>query len=98
MGRTTIGQVFTLVKKYARLVICNNSGLLHIASVLGAPTVSYADPQENLLRWGPYPNAKKHILLQDEIDRKVTVEEFLKAVLDQLNEEKETPQNLSYKQ
>jgi ADP-heptose:LPS heptosyltransferase len=85
MGRTTISQVFQIVKRYARLVVCNNSGLLHIASVLGVPTVSYADPQENMLRWGPYPRSGNHVVLQDQIDKKVTPGEFLEAILNRLN-------------
>ncbi|HLD50599.1 MAG TPA: glycosyltransferase family 9 protein [bacterium] len=87
VGKTSIGQIFTLVKEYARLVVCNNSGLLHVACALDVPTVSYADPQENMLRWAPYPPGEKHIWLQDKADRKISGEEFLNAVCRQLEAE-----------
>ncbi len=86
VGKTSIPQVFTLVKECAQLVVCNNSGLLHIACALDIPSVSYADPQENMLRWGPYPAGPKHLWLQDQTNRKVRTKEFLEAVLKQLGD------------
>ncbi len=88
IGKTTIPQIFKIVQQYAGLVVCNNSGLLHIASVLNIPTVSYADPEENMLRWGPYPNSDKHVIFQDQANRKVNGEEFLEAVFEKLGEGK----------
>ncbi len=89
IGKTSISQIFTLVREKARLVVCNNSGILHIAAALHVPTVSYADPEENMLRWPAYPpDGKTHIFLQDEVNRKVTPEEFWQAVLKQLGMEK----------
>jgi len=86
IGKTSTLQLSAIVKKYARLVICNNSGLLHVASALDIPTVSYADPQENMLRWGPYPPSSKHRILHDQINKKVTGEEFLQASLEALQD------------
>ncbi len=88
IGRTTIPQVFKIVQQFARLAVCNNSGLLHIASVLNIPTVSYADPEENMLRWSPYPNSDRHTIFQDQANQKVSGEAFLVAILEKLGEGK----------
>ncbi len=92
IGRTDLLQIFTLVKKYAKLVICNNSGILHIASTQDIPTVSYADPQENMLRWCPYPQTPRQSFLQDTQTHRVSTGKFLEAVdamLDEIREKKE---------
>lgn len=44
-----------------KLIICNNSGPLHIASALNLPTVSFIGPT-NKVRWAPI--GKKHTVLQ----------------------------------
>ena len=87
IGQTSFAQIFTLIKRCAQLVVCNNSASLHIATVLGIPTVSYADPQENIKRWGPYGGNGKHRVLQDQPNRKVTPEEFMAAIREKLEEE-----------
>lgn len=103
VGKTSLLQIFTIAKKFARLVACNNSGLLHIANVLNIPSVSYADPKENMLRWGTYPDHGKHIFLQDTLERKVTPEEFVRAIVEKISTlEKaataaKSQQNLFYK-
>ena len=84
IGKTSIRQLFVIIQRYARLVVCNNSGLLHVASVLNIPTVSYADPQENILRWGPYPPFGHHSILQDQPNHKVSPEELFQAILNSL--------------
>lgn len=82
IGKTTVREIFTLVKKYGSLIVANNSGLMHIASIQGVPTVSYADPQENMIRWCAYPNKNDlHIFCQDTETKKVTAGELLGAVL-----------------
>lgn len=85
IGKTTIPQVFKIVRQYARVVVCNNSGLLHIASVMGIPSVSYANTEQNMRRWSPYPPSSRHTVLQDKISRKITHEEFLQSVLEKLS-------------
>ncbi|GEM_PF-4656508 len=84
IGKTSLPQLFTLVRRHAKLVVCNNSALLHLAAVLHIPTVSYADPQENITRWGPYPNDGRHIVLQDGKNQKVKPQDFLDAIWKQL--------------
>lgn len=86
IGKTSLLQIFSIVKIYGRLVVCNNSGLLHIANILGVPSVSYADLQENMVRWPAYDNSGKHIFLQDQPEKNVTAEKLLEAILKKLNE------------
>lgn len=93
IGRTSLPELFTLVKRHARLVVCNNSALLHLAAVLNIPTVSYADPQENIVRWGPHPNDGRHIVLQDGKNGKVTAQDFLAAIRKQLAAEPNVIEN-----
>jgi heptosyltransferase-2 len=51
-GRTTIGQLVFLLKK-ARLVITNDSAVMHIASYLNAPTVAIFGISDEL-KYGPW--------------------------------------------
>ncbi|MDH3673533.1 MAG: hypothetical protein OES46_20645 [Gammaproteobacteria bacterium] len=82
-GKTSVRQLFTVVRK-ARIVLCNNSGLLHLAAVLEVPTVSYASPEQNLMRWAPYPAHPRHMVLQARDGVPVSAEKFLAAVLRRL--------------
>lgn len=87
VGKTSLAELFTLIKRCARLVVSNNSAPLHIATIFNIPTVSYADPQENMTRWGAYGPDGMHLALQDTGKKKVTPEEFLEAVLKKLRAE-----------
>jgi heptosyltransferase-2 len=60
IGRTTIEDVIVLLKR-CDLLICNNSGLLHIAVSMNIPTVSFSGV--NNIRWGPYIKDLKHKVL-----------------------------------
>jgi ADP-heptose:LPS heptosyltransferase/glycosyltransferase involved in cell wall biosynthesis len=85
IGKTSIRQLFHLVLKKADLVVCNNSGLLHVAAALNVPTVSFAGPLENVVRFGPYPNDGRHKVLQPKMSETISKEEFLTAILEGLS-------------
>jgi ADP-heptose:LPS heptosyltransferase len=53
-GKTSVLET-TAVLKCCDVLICNNSGLLHIAAALGVPTISFSGGI-NLSRWKPYFN------------------------------------------
>ena len=58
IGRTNVVELIILLRR-CNLLVCNNSGLLHLAVAVGVPTVSVGggvDP----LQWGPYGNSEKH--------------------------------------
>jgi heptosyltransferase II len=92
-----------LIQK-SNLLICNNSGPLHIASALNVPTVSTMGPAI-ASRW--WPHGKGHIVLRKDIPcigcgegycrikthdcmRMITVEDMLDAVSEQLKTEVST--------
>jgi len=87
---------FIAVLSFCNLLLCNNSGPLHIASGLGIPTVSTMGPTVPYL-W--LPIGKNHIVLRKALDcspcdkavceehycmREISVEDFWEAVLIQL--------------
>jgi len=91
----TLQQLIGLVSNLD-ILICNNSGPLHIAVALGIPTVSMMGPT-NYKRW--WPIGENHIVIRKEIDcspcnlsrcrthkcmRLITPEDILKAVEVQL--------------
>ena len=80
LGKTSLPQLFSLVKEHADLVICNTSGLLYVALAVGIPAVFYAHPLENLSRWHPSPNNGRYLALRDNNQRQVSVNDFLGAV------------------
>lgn len=87
IGKTTILEIFSMVKRYGHLVVCNNSGLMHIAGILGVPTVSYADPKENMIRWCVYPSRNNlHVFSQDTVDKKITAGDFLELIAAKMEE------------
>jgi heptosyltransferase-2 len=67
IGRTSIGELISVLKR-CNLLICNNSGLLHIAVALNIPTISFGGV--NLNRWGPYYKNHKHKVLSPVISSK----------------------------
>ncbi len=60
---TTISEMAALLK-FSTIVVANDSGPMHIASVLGTPTISIHGPTNPELQ-GPYGNKHETILLND---------------------------------
>lgn len=85
VGKTSIRQLFVLVKDYADLVVCNTSGLLYVALAVGVPAVFYAHPLENLKRWHPSPNNERYLALKDTAKKSVTAVDFLQVIIKMLN-------------
>lgn len=85
LAKTSIGQLFALIKDHADLVICNTSGLLYVALAVGVPAVFYAHPLENLKRWHPSPNDGRYFVLQETVENPVTVENFFQAIVESIN-------------
>jgi len=52
LGKTALGEALALIQK-CRLVVCNDSGLMHAASALNTPLVALFGPT-NLHRTGPW--------------------------------------------
>jgi ADP-heptose:LPS heptosyltransferase len=64
-GRTTLGGLAALIAR-ARLLVCNDTGVSHVAAAMRTPSVVVAcgsDPQ----RWAPL-NRELHRVLYREID------------------------------
>jgi GT2 family glycosyltransferase/ADP-heptose:LPS heptosyltransferase len=96
-GRTSIPQLFTLVKNYADLVICNTSGLLYVALALGVPAVFYVHPLENLKRWHPAPEKREYVALRDTESNPVTINSFLYAINKILAEKRDEERKIKSK-
>lgn len=59
--KTTIMEMAALMKR-CKIVVCNDSGLLHVAVSQNVPTISMFGPaNENV--YGPYPKSSKNIVL-----------------------------------
>lgn len=52
-GRTSLLSMVVLLGR-CRLLICNDTGVMHVARALGRPLLALLGP-ENDLRWGPHP-------------------------------------------
>lgn len=52
-GRTDLGELVALLSE-AALVICGDTGVLHLARAVGSPLLALLGP-ENEDRWGPHP-------------------------------------------
>ncbi len=50
-GRTSLAETAAIIKR-SELLVCGDSGLLHLAVALGRPTVSLFGPGRQL-KWGP---------------------------------------------
>ncbi len=85
---------FMAVLHHCRLLICNNSGPLHIAAALGVPTVSAMGPTDPVLWWprgeanmvirkSDQELADLHLKRENSIDA-ISVNEMMAAVEDQL--------------
>ncbi len=53
VGKTTVSELFYLIEHYARLVLCVDSSILHIASYLNKPVVAIFGPTPFQI-YGPY--------------------------------------------
>jgi ADP-heptose:LPS heptosyltransferase len=60
-GRTTLGQLAALVAG-ARLVVCGDTGIAHLATAYGTPSVVLFGPVSPR-HWGPPPQRPQHIAL-----------------------------------
>lgn len=57
-GRTDVGQMAALVA-YARLVVCGDTGVAHLATAFGTPSVLLFGPTPPA-HWGPPPGRRQH--------------------------------------
>ena len=63
VGKTKIHEVFYLLKNYARLLVCVDSSIMHIASYLDIPIVAMFG-QTSVHKYGPW--SKKYIVVKRE--------------------------------
>jgi len=63
VGKTAMHEVFYLMKKYCRLLLCVDSSILHIASYLNIPSVALFG-QNSPKRYGPW--STKYTVLRNE--------------------------------
>ena len=63
VGKTKIHEVFYLLKNYARLLVCVDSSIMHIASYLDIPIVAMFG-QTRVCEYGPW--SKKYIVVKRE--------------------------------
>jgi len=61
-GKTTLADVFYLLKNYARLLLCVDSGVLHLGSYLNIPIVALFGPT-NHVRFGPWSD--RHMVIKN---------------------------------
>lgn len=59
-GRTNLGVIAALVSR-ARLLVCNDTGVSHIAAAVGTPSVVISTG-DNPARWAPLDTARHHVL------------------------------------
>jgi ADP-heptose:LPS heptosyltransferase len=92
VGKTNIKQLAALIKR-CNLLICNNSGAMHVASAVGTPTVAICGPSPPI--WDPigerntiirnnlcWPPCDSRICKRQDMGcmEAITVEDVLKAV------------------
>jgi len=71
---TTLAQMAALMKK-CDMVICNDSGPLHVATAAGAKTISIFGPSDEKV-YGPYPPDKKHLVVTKDLDCRPCYKKF----------------------
>lgn len=71
---TTIRQMAALMKR-SSVVICNDSGPLHVAAAVGARTVSVFGPSDETV-YGAYPPSGKHLIVTKDIDCRPCYKKF----------------------
>jgi len=62
-GKTSMNEVFCLLKKYASMLLCVDSSIMHAASYLDLPIVAIFGPTE-VKRYGPW--SKESVVLRKE--------------------------------
>lgn len=62
-GKTTLSDVVYLLKNYAKLVLCVDSGIMHLASYLNLPIVAIFGPSNPQI-YGPW--SEKHLVVKNE--------------------------------
>ncbi|MBI1922663.1 glycosyltransferase family 9 protein [Candidatus Poribacteria bacterium] len=63
-GKTSLVELIHLLSR-CDILVCNNSGLLHLAVLLGVSTVSFVGPVV-IERWGPGGDQMKHFVVPNE--------------------------------
>ena len=80
VGKTTIVEAFYLLKNYAQLLLCVDSGLMHMASYVNLPVVALFGPTKSIA-YGPW--SKRSVVLESKdltpVPR-VKPQEVIKAV------------------
>jgi len=68
----------TLLLEDCKLLVCNNSGPMHLAAALGVPTVSTMGPTDPVLWW---PRGEKNIIIKKDVKMEnITVDDMFEAV------------------
>ncbi len=86
VGKTTLGQLPTLIKN-AALVVSNDSGSMHLAAAMEKPVLALFGPTDPT-RFGPYPltSPHNHVLCAPENDlSELTVASVYERILTILN-------------
>lgn len=64
-GRTSLGALAVLLSR-ARLLVCNDTGVSHLAAALRLPSVVISTG-DNPARWSPIDRALHHVLCRDQV-------------------------------
>jgi ADP-heptose:LPS heptosyltransferase len=64
-GKLSLEELAAVIKEL-RLLVCNDGGLLHMATVLGTGTVSIFGPVDEKV-YGPYPPGEKHMVMKKDM-------------------------------
>lgn len=83
-GRTTLGALAAAVST-ARIVVCNDTGVSHLADALRTPSVIIADRRE-VPRWAPL-DSERHRVVAGEPVEAIPLETVLREVHDMLDRE-----------
>lgn len=79
IGKLNLKQIFTLLQK-TKLVICNNSGILHFSVAMKVPTISFSNGVE-IAMWKNFVDDKIHSIFSFEEKQKIA-----KIVFEKLKE------------